>query len=131
MSVIGNTSQAPAVSLKNMGDSIAGRIVSFEDYQVVDWQTKEPKFFPKSGDPILGVRIVLETNPGDTASQQTLYAEKVNMLKAIASAVKGAGAADLEVGGDLAVTFSGMDGRAKAFMAAYDRPESAEAAKAA
>lgn len=124
MSVIGSTAGAPAVNLKNVGDSVAGRIVSFEDYQVKDFSSGEPKFFPKSGDPIMGVRIVLEVTPGDASSQVTLYAEKVNMLKAIASAVRATGATDLEKDADLAVTFSGWDGRAKAFQAAYDRSDS-------
>lgn len=129
MSIIGNTSGGdsyPRVSFKSVGDSVAGRIVSFEDYQVKDFQTKEPKFFP-SGDPIMGVKVHLELTPGDAASRVTLWAEKKNMLKAIKNAVVGAGAQDIEEGADLAVTFSGYDGRAHAYQAAYALPETSEA----
>lgn len=130
MSVIGSQSGPKAVNLKNLGDSVAGRIVSFEDYQVKDFNSGELKFFEKSGDPIMGVRIVLEVVPGDTSSQVTLFAEKPRMLKAIANAVRAQGATDLEEGADLAVTHTRMDGRAKDFEAAYARPEAAESAAA-
>lgn len=130
MSVIGSTSGPSAVSFKNVGDSVAGRIVSFADYQVKDFNTGDPKVFEKSGDPVMGCAIVLEKTPGDAASQVTLYAEKPRMLKAISAAVRAQGASDIEAGADLAVTWTGMDGRAKAFSAAYARPE-AEADAAA
>lgn len=121
MSAIANMSGAPSFTHKNVGDAVGGRIVSFEDYQVKEFGTDTLKTFEKSGDPVMGVRIVLEVVPGDSSSAVTLWAEKPRMLKAIAGAVKGTGAKDLEVGGDLAVTFSGFDGRAKAFLAAYAR----------
>lgn len=108
----------PSANLRNAGDSVAGRIVGFEDYQVKDWSTKEPKFFP-SGDPIMGTRIHLETNPGDETSRVTLYAEKVNMLKAIAVAVRKAGKDDIAEGDDLAVTRTGLDGRSITYSADY------------
>jgi hypothetical protein len=41
------------------------------------------------------------------------------MLKAIAAAVREAGRVDIAEGDDLAVTFTGFDGRAKTFSAAY------------
>lgn len=122
MSAIGNVGGPPSVNLKSVGDSVAGRIVSFEDYHVKEFGTDNLRYFP-SGDPIMGTRIVLETIPGDTSSQVTLYVEKVRMLKAIANAFRAAGATDLEVGADLAVTWTGMDGRAKAYQAAYARAD--------
>ena len=123
MSAIANQSSGyTSITLKATGDAVAGRIVGFEDYQVKDYQTKEPKVFP-SGDPVMGVRVHLETSPGDEKSRVTLYAEKANMLKAIAAAVRGAGKQDIAEGDDLAVTRTGMDGRAITFSAAYSPAE--------
>ena len=123
MSTIANVSSGyTSVSFKNVGDAVAGRIIGFDDYQVSDWQTKEPKFF-KSGDPIMGTKVHLETSPGDESSRVTLFAEKVNMLKAVAAAVREAGKNDIAIGDDLAVTFTGYEGRAKTFSAAYSPAE--------
>lgn len=119
MSAIANQSSGyTAVSLKTAGDSVTGRIIDFADYQVTEFDTKKPKFFP-SGDPIMGVRVDMETNPGHEDSRVTLWAEKKNMLKAIADAVRGADKADIAIGDDLAVTRVGMDGKSITFVAAY------------
>jgi hypothetical protein len=125
------SANAPAVSLKAVGDSVAGRIAEFDNYQVTHFaddpkngvKKGDLKFFP-SGDPIMGVKVVLETSPGDAGSRVTLWAEKPNMLRAIAAAVRAQGATDLELGADLAVTFSGFEGRAHSFQAAYARADS-------
>lgn len=123
MSAISQVSSGyTAVNLKNVGDAVAGRIVGFEDYQVNDFSTKQPKFFP-SGDPIMGTRVHLETTPGDEETRVTLWAEKANMIKAIAAAVRQAGKADIEEGADLAVTWTGFNGKAKTFSAAYSPAE--------
>jgi hypothetical protein len=131
MSVIASTSgsQYPSVSFKSIGDSVAGRIVATEDYQETVFGSKDLKFFP-SGDPVMGVRITMELTPGDESSRVTLWAQGKRMLQAIAAAVKGAGAADIEIGADLALTFTGYDGRAKVFQGAYARPEAEMAAAA-
>lgn len=103
--------------------TVAGRIVAFEDYQEQDFYTKEPKVYEKSGDPVMGVCITLESVPGDAESRVTLWAKGKLMLTAIRQAVKATGARDLEVGADLAVTCTGYQGRAKTYQAAYTRPE--------
>jgi hypothetical protein len=128
MSVIANSGGPAAVNFKAVGDSVAGRIISHEDYQCKEFDTGALRFFEKSGNPIMGTKIVLETIPGDEESQVTLFVEKVRMIKAIAAAVRGSGAVDLEVGADLAVTWTGMDGRAKGWQAAYARAEAASSA---
>lgn len=128
MSVISNTSGGyPAVSLKNLGDAVVGRIIALEDYEVKEFGTENPKLNQKTQLPELGVRISLEMTPGDPSTRVTLWAEKWRMIKAIAVAVKGAGAADLEIGADLAVSHNTMDGRAKGFSASYGRPAAGEA----
>ena len=135
MSLIGNISgddKYPAVKFSNVGDAVAGVIVATEDYQEKEFgddpkkgvRKGDPKFF-ESGDPIMAVRITLETNPGDASSRVNLYAQGARMLKAIAKAVKATGAADLELGGELAVTHTGRDGNAKAYESAYARPDAA------
>lgn len=119
MSAIASQSSGyTSVSLKAQGDAVAGRIIGFDDYQLTDFKTKELRFFP-SGDPIMGTKVHLETDPGNEDSRVTLYAEKVNMLKAIAKAMREAGRTDLVIGDDLAVTRTGMDGNAITFSAAY------------
>jgi hypothetical protein len=127
MSLIAETSgneSYPAVALKNLGDSVTGRIVSIEDYTPTEFGSTEPRKNPKTGEPDKAVRIGLETTPGDPASRRMLWADKWRMIKAIAVAVKAKGAADLEIGGDLAVQLTGRDGRAHVFTAVYELPES-------
>lgn len=133
MSAFGNIGSGyDGVKFNTVGDAIAGRIVSFEDFQVTEFaddpkrgvKKGDPKVFP-SGDPILGVKVNLETEPGNEGSRVTLWVEKPAMLKAIATAFRQAGKTDVAVGDDLAVTFTGYNGRAKAFSAAYS-PADAE-----
>jgi len=134
MSLIAAATTATAVNFKSVGDSIAGRIVGIEEYQQKEFGSDALKFrTDKDGNmvrdaagqpvPQMGVRITLETEPGNESSRQTLWVEKWRMVKAIANAVTSAGASDIEIGGDLAVTFSAYEGRAKAFSAAYAKPE--------
>ena len=124
MSVLANVSGGyPAVSFKNVGDSVAGRIISTEDYQekIFDGPDKgKPRTYPKTGDPVMATKIVLETAPGDESSRVTLYAQGGLLIKAIVRAFREAGASDVTVGDEMAVTFTGMDGRAKTYAAAYD-----------
>lgn len=134
MSLIASATTASAASLKNVGDSVAGRITGIEDYQLKEFGGTDLQFRKdKNGNfildgngqkiPQMGVRITLETEPGNASSATTLWVEKWRMVKAIGAAVVQAGASDIEVGGDLAVTFVGYEGRAKTFSAAYAKPE--------
>lgn len=128
MSALGSANGV-SVSFKNIGDSVAGRIVALEDYQQKDFSTQELKFYPKSGDPMMGTRITLETRPGDEESRVVLWVEGQRLIKAVRDAFKAAGAPDVAIGDDIAVTHTGMDGRAKAYQGAYSK--AADAAKAA
>jgi hypothetical protein len=126
MSAFGTVSTAekyPAVTFRAVGDSVAGRIVGHEDYQETDFDSKQPRFYPNSGDPVMGVRIYLETRPGDESSRVTLWCQGKLLMKAVATAFRGAGKNDIDDGDDLAVTFTGYDGRAKTYSAAYSPAE--------
>ena len=132
MSALGTVSGTgyPSVKFQAVGDNVAGRIVAFEDYQEKEFEDDKKRgvskgdlaFYP-SGDPIMGVMVHLETDPGDEASRVTLWVKGKLLSKAVAAAFRKAGATDLEIGADLAVTFTGYDGRAKTYSSAYARPD--------
>jgi hypothetical protein len=88
---------------ESVGDSVDGRIVSI-----------------KHVDP--SVRIVLELTRGDKKSRVKLWAQSERLRGAIGKAFFAAGALSLELGADLTVTFTGYDGGAKEYEAAYERP---------
>lgn len=82
-----------------------------------------PKFFP-SGDPIMGVHVVLQTDERDASiedddGRRTFYCEGRYIKEAVRNAVRNAGANGLEVGGRLTVTFTHredpMDKRSRKF----------------
>lgn len=89
----------PKARLVSPGDSATGRIVDFEDYQVKDRDTGL-KFSP-SGEPVMGVRIVLETI---SRERLALWVGDPSMLRAVAKRVKAAGRSDLALGDYLSVT---------------------------
>lgn len=128
MSAFEKVSGPPGVKFQTLGDSVAGRIVAVEDYQEKVFGSEELKTYPKTGDPVMGVKITLETNPGDESTRVTLWAHGKNMMQSIAQAFRAAGVSDIRVGDDMAVTWSGMDGRAKAYQSVYDKAPEDEAA---
>lgn len=82
-----------------------------------------PKFFP-SGDPIMGVHVVVQTDEHDPSidgddGKRTFYIEGRYLKEAVREGVRNAGAAGLEVGGRIAVTFTHredpMDKRSRKF----------------
>lgn len=128
--LLGTSTAYPAVKFKNVNDGVAGTIIGHEDYQQTEYEDDakkgvkkgDPMTYP-SGDPVMGTKIHLETIPGDATSRVTLYCQGKLLMKAVASAIRAAGAQDVEDGADLAVKFTGYDGRAKTYSAAYSRPE--------
>jgi hypothetical protein len=129
-------------SFKAVGDSIAGRIVSFEDYQETEYSDDprklgptgvtgvkkgDPKFYPVKGKedprPVMAVRIVLDTTPGDEPTLVTLYAQGAKLQTAISAAFVEQKLGDIRVGDDLAVTFTGYEGKAKTYKAAYAKAD--------
>ncbi len=111
----------PSVAFKTVGDSVAGRITGFEDYQETEYGSNPPvlKTYTKSGDPVMATRIYLDTEPGGNSNIVTLYCQGKKLQTAVASAFTSAGRKDLVIGDDLAVTFTGYDGKAKTYAANY------------
>lgn len=117
----------PSVKFSTIGDAVAGKVISMEDYQETHYDGPDkgkPKFYSKSQDPVMAVKVVLETRPGDESSRVTLFAQGAKMIAAIANAFRAQGRQDITVGDELAVTFTGYDGRAKTYAAAYALAES-------
>lgn len=82
-----------------------------------------PKTFP-SGDPIMGVHVVLQTTEKDMTDaeddgKRTFFCEGRYLKEAVRNAVRTAGGNGLEVGGQLTVTFTHredpMDKRSRKF----------------
>lgn len=83
----------------------------------------KPKFFP-SGDPIMGIVVDVQTTERDASSSEdsglrTFYIEGRYIKDAVRTAIRSAGAAGLEVGGVIDVTFTHredpMDKRSRKF----------------
>jgi len=101
----------------NIGDKHVGIITSIDHRQQTDLDGT-PKTFP-SGDPMMLYVVTIQLADGDTAA---LWAKNGKfevasgsgeaMLAAIGTAVRASGASSVEVGGNLAVAFTGL-GKAK------------------
>lgn len=99
-----------------VGDHVTG-IVSAVPYerQKTKFGTNQPDFYD-NGDPKMQILVPLSTEERDTAEddgERILYVSSHNMRRAISSAIRDAGALDLEVGGKLTVTFTGFDPNSK------------------
>jgi hypothetical protein len=114
---------------ENPGDSHAGTIaeppkaVQERDYDPANPGGGKGKVFP-SGDPIMGVHVVVQTNERDPSidgddGRRTFYIEGRYIKEAVREAVRNAGAPGLEVGGQIHVTFTHredpMDKRSRKF----------------
>ena len=110
-------SNAPAAKFETPGTTIAGTIAyPPKAFQEREYDPKNPgggalKYFP-SGDPIMNASVVIQTqlrDPGieDDDGTRTLYIQGKRLKEAVRNAVKAAGAKQLEVGGQLTVTYTG------------------------
>lgn len=125
MSQLAPTPRYPNFKFDTIGKAVAGTIVfPPEDRQALEYGTRKPKFWP-DGNPVMQTKIVLET-PAD--GRVAVYAQG-RMVQAIRAALAEAEAADVEVGGTLAIKYS-HDGEAKAggqppkmYEAKYQAPE--------
>jgi hypothetical protein len=128
--------QSAAAKWESIGDKYIGRIVSIDHRQQTDPATGTPKVFA-SGDPMMLWVIVLQPDEGETVALwakggrfKLASGSGESMLNAIGAAVKNAGASSLDVGGRLAVAFSGLGEQKSAgfnppklFTAAYEAPK--------
>lgn len=97
------------------GTMRGGRIVGEpQSYQVRDFKTQELKFYPKSGDPIMGLWVDVQTDErdpsidGDTGARR-MYVEKKRQLDAVRDAVRAVGAPGLAAGGELWMAWTGEE----------------------
>jgi len=127
-----------AAKFENIGDKYVGRIMAMKQQQQTDPKDGTPKFFA-SGDPMMLWIITIQPEHGD---ELALWAKGGNytattgtgasMLSAIGQAVRAAGATSVEVGGLLAVAYTGEQASntpgfnpAKLFTAQYQAPVAA------
>lgn len=124
----------PAWKFDDPGTTRIGTICSYpktrqeRDYDPNNPGGGEPKFFP-SGDPIMGIIIEVQTDErtsGEDDGKRTFYAEGRYVKEALREAVKSSGAAKLEVGARLQVTFTHredpMDKRSRKYWAIQYTP---------
>lgn len=129
-------SGSPSAKFDNIGDAVRGEILAVETKQQTDLDGK-PKFWD-DGNPMWQVVVTLQTDErdpeiGDDEGKRNVYLKGSNKYastsKAVADAVRAAGAAKLEVGGTLALQYVGDGERTKSgfnppklYQAAYKPP---------
>lgn len=126
----------PAASFPHIGATVVGTVLSEPTKRpVTDINTGEIKTF-QNGEPIHQITITMQTSERDASivddnGQRTLWI-KNRMLNAVRDAVRAAGARGIEVGGVLAVTFTGEEASkvrglnpTKLYVASYTPPPSA------
>lgn len=109
-------SGSKGVKFANVGDTITGTISGAPtERQQTKFGSQEPDFWP-NGDPKMQIVVPLQTDlredPQDDGAR-TLYVASKNMKRAIADAMRAAGANDVVKGGVLSVTFTGFDPNSK------------------
>lgn len=127
-----------AATFNQYGDKYAGRVTGMKWQQQTDPNTGLPKAFA-SGDPMMMLLVTIQPPTGDAV---TLWAKGGSnftpaqgsghsMLVAISRAARAAGAETLDVGGELAVAYTGdAEGKAgmnpaKLYTAEYRAPKPA------
>jgi hypothetical protein len=109
---------ANSAKFESIGDVYEGKIMSIDHRQQTDPKTGEKKFFP-SGDPMMLFVISIKPDGADAVALwakggrfEAKQGEGESMLSAIGTAARAAEATTVEVGGTLAVKFTGL-GEAK------------------
>lgn len=131
-----------SLSFGDVGDTTwlnraqGGLIVNIgEARQATDWDTKEPKVWPKSKDPVITIPVTLDTNQGDYPSARIddeddgvrdLYIDKgTGRFRAVQAALRAAKEKDLVVGGRLYIAWTsgvGKKGDPRQYQAQYIPP---------
>lgn len=109
-------SSSKGLKFDTIGVTHTGTVKSApRERQQTKFGTQEPDFYP-NGDPKMQILVDLQTelrdDPNDDG-ERTLYVASKNMKRAIAQAIREAGADDLTVGGVLTVTYVGNDPASK------------------
>lgn len=123
--LLNGSSGPPAFKFANIGDTARGVITRTEVAQVRDFKTNQPRVYP-DGNPIM--QIVITIRP-DGSDEETRIFCKQAAKEAIRDAVAAAGATGLEIGGRIAVQYSGDEPpeqpgltAKKQFVAQYQAP---------
>jgi hypothetical protein len=102
MSALAPRPKYPTVKFENPGARFRGVVSQpTEDSQAKEFGSDKLKFWP-DGNPVMQTRIILRDS---APSEWALYAQG-RMARAITAAIVKAGASDIEVGGELEVTFT-------------------------
>lgn len=129
---------APSAKFTTVGTVAKGTVTNVEIQQRRSIEDGQPMTWPDNN-PQMQLVVTLQTDESDSpedSGERRLFAKKPGaMLQAISEAVKGADATAVEVGGTLAVQYTG-DGEKKnpaynapkLFKAQYKAPEKATAA---
>lgn len=107
---------APAFKFSQPGDEVSGRIVHIsEPYQEREYDPANPgggapKFFPKSGKPIMTFNLDLATNLRDPSIEdddgtRRIYMDGARIKNAVRDAIRAAGASSLAVGATLTIRY--------------------------
>lgn len=101
-----------SASFDNVGDGVAGFLIEEpgEAQQTTFGQNPEPKFY-RNGQPAMMTVLKLQTeertDPQDDGVRVLCVADLSERQKAVANAIRSAGAKDIEVGGWLSVQYTG------------------------
>jgi hypothetical protein len=109
MSALAPRAKYPSAKFTVPGDSYSGTVaLPPEDRQARKYGTTELATWP-DGSPVIQTRIVLDQEDGERVA---VYAQG-GLAKAVTKAIVDAEAADIEVGGQLSVTYTGPDPESK------------------
>ena len=121
------TTDSPIYKFTSPGDRISGTVIEPPKLLATrEFGSDQPKL-DAAGEPVMQVMVVLateHTQDADHDGRWRVYFDKALLKQALYGALKASGAADLEVGDDLAIEFRGTEvlrnGRkAKAFVVEY------------
>lgn len=105
---------SPSAKFENIGESYSGRIVSMVERQQTDINTGALMTFPDGQPRMQWVFTLVQANGENVAlwarggKYKAVSGDGESMLGAIGSAIRAAGASAIEVGGELAVQYSGV-----------------------
>lgn len=127
-------SGSKGVKFESPGDTIVGTVTAApREQQQTKYGTQTPDTWP-DGSPKMQILVPLQTDLREDENDdgtRTLYVASKNMKRAIAQAMRDAKAPDVEAGGQLTVSFTGLDPQsknpqnpAKLYSASYIRPTS-------